>query len=421
MVMLSRIRIPEISQGAQFVFFLFCIVTLTYWTPGSMADASIYFNGGEKLLQGLDPYDGSSPFFSAPTGAKFMFLVGELLRITHFPVIWNIVNILGVSFFFYFVLTFFNTRKYLLLTTSLLLLTAPVREMVVNNQVTGFVLGLTSLSIYLAARMNSNLSKVLFFLPIFFSFELKPNLIIGFLIYYIWVHRATAFLRYWFSIGVILLINTLIFRNEYLQWMRNLSSHGLKNITGFESLGLSTLAFESNILDYNGARFFGIVLFMIIFLYYLTSYVSKSEMFSFSLAPLVALSFPYLHLLDLVIALPFIIPRILQQKNSRMLAPIIFIVIYLPRPSESEVKNLAIILITVLVSALQLCANKLIQEFALSVLTGFAVIISNFFLPLDRLSDHEIQNFTTVRSWFVICLVLVVIQFQNKTRIGALT
>lgn len=420
MVMLSRIQIPEISQRVQFVFFLFSLVALTYWAPGSMADTSIYFNGGDKLLHGLDPYDGSSPFFSAPTGAKFMYLVGKLLLISHFPFVWTIVNILGVSVFFYVVLKSLNTQRYLVFFVSLLLLTAPVREMVVNNQVTGFVLGITSLSIYLATRLNSISAKVILFLPIFFSFELKPNLIVGFLIYYIWVHRATAFLRYWLSIGAILLLNTLIFRNEYLQWMRNLSSQGLKNITGFESLGLSTLAFESNILDHNGARVFGIVLFMITFLYYLTSYVAKSEMFSFSLAPLVALSFPYLHLLDLVIALPFIIPRMLQQKNSRMLAPILFIVIYLPRPSESEIKNLAIILITVLVSALQLFANKLIQEFVLSVFTGFAVIISNFFLPLERLSDHEIQNFTTLRSWFVICLVLLVIQFQNKKPVSGL-
>lgn len=412
--MLSRIRIPEISQRAQFLLFLFCIVALSYWAPGSMADAFIYFNGGDKLLHGMDPYDGSSPFFSAPTGAKFMYLVGKSLLITQFPFIWTVVNILGVSAFFYVVLKFFNTQRYLMLTASLLLLTAPVREMVVNNQVTGFVLGLTSLSIYLAARLDSSSGKALLFLPIFLSFELKPNLIIGFLIYYLWTHRGLSFLRCWLPIGVILVSNTMIFSNQYLRWIKNVSSQGLKNITGFESLGLSTLAYESNILGYESARMLGVVLFIFTFLFYFSTFLTKNENLSFSFAPLLTLSFPYLHLLDLIIALPFIIPRILQQKNHRVLAPILCAVIYFPRPSESGIKNLAIILLTILISGLQLRENRNFREFGISVFTGFAVVLSNLTLPLNNLSDHEIQNFTALRTWLVVCIVLLVIQFQSR-------
>ena len=295
-----------------------------------------------------------------------------------------------------------------LVIIAILLVSSPVREMVVNNQVTGFVLGVTSLSIYFAQRSGSSIRVLLLLFPIFISFELKPNLILGFLIYYLWAHRTVFGFRSSLAISAILTLNLLVFRFEYLDWIKFIFTQGAKNITGFESLGLSTLAFEANILSYDSARFLSLALFAISLLLIFGSFSTGSSVQTFALTPLVALSFPYLHLLDLIVALPFIVARVLQEARIRFLTPLVIVVIYLPRPSDSLAKYLAITLMVLLVSVSQLVETGKLQEFLLSVFAGFTIIVSNFSLPLQDLSDHEIQNFSVLRVWLIFVVLLLV-------------
>ena len=299
-------------------------------------------------------------------------------------------------------------EKNALVIIAILLVSSPVREMVVNNQVTGFVLGVTSLSIYFAQRSGSTIRVLLLLFPIFISFELKPNLILGFLIYYLWAHRTVFGFRSSLAISAILTLNLLVFRFEYLDWIKFIFTQGAKNITGFESLGLSTLAFEANILSYDSARFLSLALFAISLLLIFGSFSTGSSVQTFALTPLVALSFPYLHLLDLIVALPFIVARVLQEARIRFLTPLVIVVIYLPRPSDSLAKYLAITLMVLLVSVSQLVETGKLQEFLLSVFAGFTIIVSNFSLPLQDLSDHEIQNFSVLRVWLIFVVLLLV-------------
>jgi hypothetical protein len=406
--MLSRIWIPEISQRVQFLIYLLSFASLIHWVSHSLADTSIYLGGGDKLIHGLNPYDGSSPLFSAPTGTKFLYFAGVILHIEQLPIMWNIVNILGVSIFFFLVLRILALEKYALVITAMLLISAPVREMVVNNQVTGFVLGVTSLSIYFAQNLGSSVRVLLLLFPIFISFELKPNLILGFLIYYLWVHRRVFGLRSSLALSAILALNLLVFRFEYLDWIKFIFTQGAENIVGFESLGLSTLAYEANILGYDSARILGVALFVISLILIFGSISTGSSVRTFALTPLVALSFPYLHLLDLIVALPFIIARVLREAHIRFLTPLVIVVIFLPRPSDSLAKYLAIILMVLLVSVSQLVETGKFQEFLLSVFVGFTVIVSNYSLPLQDLSDHEIQNFSVLRVWLIFGVLLLV-------------
>jgi len=306
------------------------------------------------------------------------------------------------------VLRILALEKNELVIIAILLVSSPVREMVVNNQVTGFVLGVTSLSIYFAQRSGSSIRVLLLLFPIFISFELKPNLILGFLIYYLWAHRTVFGFRSSLAISAILTLNLLVFRFEYLDWIKFIFTQGAKNITGFESLGLSTLAFEANILSYDSARFLSLALFAISLLLIFGSFSTGSSVQTFALTPLVALSFPYLHLLDLIVALPFIVARVLQEARIRFLTPLVIVVIYLPRPSDSLAKYLAITLMVLLVSVSQLVETGKLQEFLLSVFAGFTIIVSNFSLPLQDLSDHEIQNFSVLRVWLIFVVLLLV-------------
>jgi hypothetical protein len=224
----------------------------------------------------------------------------------------------------------------------------------------------------------------------------------------LWVHRRVFSFRSSLTISVILALNVLIFRFEYLDWIKFVFTQGAKNITGFESLGLSTLAFEANILSYDSARFLGLALFAISLLLIFGSFSTGSSLQTFALTPLVALSFPYLHLLDLIVALPFIVAKVLQEARIRFLTPLVIVVIYLPRPSDSLAKYLAITLMVLLVSVSQLVETGKLQEFLLSVFAGFTVIVSNFSLPLRDLSDLEIQNFSVLRVWLIFVLLLLV-------------
>jgi hypothetical protein len=264
------------------------------------------------------------------------------------------------------------------------------------------------LSIYFAQNLGSSVRVLLLLFPIFISFELKPNLILGFLIYYLWVHRRVFGLRSSLALSAILALNLLVFRFEYLDWIKFIFTQGAENIVGFESLGLSTLAYEANILGYDSARILGVALFVISLILIFGSISTGSSVRTFALTPLVALSFPYLHLLDLIVALPFIIARVLREAHIRFLTPLVIVVIFLPRPSDSLAKYLAIILMVLLVSVSQLVETGKFQEFLLSVFVGFTVIVSNYSLPLQDLSDHEIQNFSVLRVWLIFGVLLLV-------------
>lgn len=397
--------------------YLLSFFALTQWATNSLADTSIYYLGGEKLSQGQNPYDGSSPFFSAPLGARFIFLLGKSLQIVNYPVIWNVVNIVGVSCFFFVILSELKLKHHILLWISLLLLTAPVREMVVNNQITGLVLGFAALSILLSRSTQAPIIHFLLLIPIYLAFELKPNLIFGLLLYYFWINRKSV--RNYTSILIAgpFVITFMILQNEYINWLTNITSQGARSITGFESLGISTLAYESNILSFEFARALGLALFAITFLLYSRLFLKKDGELIFSMIPLFALTFPYLHLLDLIVALPFVLPMVIRRKSVLSLAPIVFAVVFLPRPSESLFKNLAIVALILVIAFVQYQNNMNRIEFILSLSSGITLIVSNYYLMLADLSDHAIQNYTVLRTWFIILIVMYGINSERITSI----
>ena len=404
--MLSRILRLEFSQKAQFSVLILCSLVLTRWWSGSLADTSIYYGGGERLFNAENPYDGNSQFFSAPTGAKFLFLVGNLLSITNYPFIWQIVNILGLSLFFFFVLNELGIKSHSVLFTGLLLICAPVREMVVNNQITGYVLGLGSLSILITRKFHSQGVLVLFTVLIYLSFELKPNLLIGLLIYFLWKNRK-IFTQY--SIFLLIILQTLLvvmFHSEYVEWFSHVTSQGAGKLTGFESLGLSTLVYESDLLSYENARYFGLTIFIISALFYVFSLRKQDSKVLLFLIPLLTLTFPYIHLLDLVVALPLIIPSIFRERMLRFMGPAVIAILVLPRPSDSIVKNSAIMVLVMVFSSFQYFVNRSLKDFSSAFLLGILMVISNFLLWSSETSDHSIQNFTVTRVWLLFMGIL---------------
>lgn len=390
-----------------------CLLTLTYWAPNSLADTSIYFNGGRKLVHGFNPYDGSSPFFSAPLGGKFLFTVGRLLQIEQFPIVWQMVNIFGVSLFFLVIMKLQNAYISAVPLIGILLLTAPVREMVVNNQVTGFALGVSSLVIYLSDKFKSQFLTTLLFLPMYCVFELKPNIVLGLLAYYLLRNRNLFLNVHGIFILVVLFFNLTIFSDQYILWFKYITSQGVSNITGFESLGLSTLLFESSLLGLDSARRLGVLIFLFVLAVYVLQVKRKSLQSHFIFMPLITVTFPYLHLIDLITALPFIFPKILEVRRLRFLTPLVFTLIFLPRPSISPPKNLLIVLLVFIGGWLMFRFHANFDDFGFSILVGLCVFAANPLALNKNLNEHAIQNFTVLRVWLILVIVLILLSVEN--------
>ncbi len=420
--MLSRISRTEISLRTEFVFFSVCFLFLTLRGPHSLADSSIYFSGGQKLVAGIDPYDGGSPIFSAPLGSRFFYVVGKSLNIVHFPIIWQIVNIVGVSFFFFIFLRELKFKFYTTSISGLLLLSAPVREMVINNQVTGFVLGIAAICIYFSKVFANKFLKISLLIPIYLACELKPNLIFGFLVYFLWTNRSwyKEFLSV-FLFGFLLLYQFGIL-NEYGDWISHISTQGYRNLTGFESLGLSSLLFEADIFNFETARIAGISLFALSLVLLAVVLFKREEKVILVVIPLIGLAFPYLHYLDLIVALPFVISILFQDRHLAMLIPMFLSLLYLPRPSESFTKNALIICVIIVVSYMQYTVNKDIILFSISLFLGVYLVLTNYLVMSFALSDHVIQNFTVLRSLllvFIIVISAVIKSFGSHVSQGA--
>lgn len=412
--MLPRISLRDISQRYQLLIYGTCLLTLSYWAPNSLADTSIYFNGGRKLVHGFNPYDGSSPFFSAPLGGKFLFAVGQLLQIEQFPIVWQMVNIFGVSLFFLVIMKLQNADIFTIPLMSILLLTAPVREMVVNNQVTGFALGVSSLVIYLSDKFKSQFLTTLLFLPMYCVFELKPNIVLGLLTYYLLSNRNSFLNAHGIFILVVLFFNLTIFSDQYILWLKYITSQGVSNITGFESLGLSTLFFESSILGLDSAKRLGLLIFLFVLAVYVFQVKQKSLQSHIIFIPLITVTFPYLHLIDLIIALPFIFPRILEVRRLRFLTPLVFTLTFLPRPSISPPKNLLIVVLIIIVGWLMFRIHANLVGFCFSIFVGLFVFAANPLVLNKNLTEHAIQNFTVLRVWLILVIVLILFFLENE-------
>jgi hypothetical protein len=95
------------------------------------------------------------------------------------------------------------------------------------------------------------------------------------------------------------------------------------------------------------------------------------------------------------------------------LSPLVIVVTFLPRPSDSLAKCLVMTLLVLIVSAFHLTETGKFRESLLSAFAGFTFIVSNYSLPLQNLSDHEIQNYTVLRIWLIFVILLLAGNFYS--------
>jgi hypothetical protein len=417
--MLSRNRSLQIPLIIQVSVFVVCVTSLAFWLPNSLADTSIYFSGGQKIFEGTDAYDGNSPFFSGPTGSAVFYLLGKLLFIESFPLVWQLVNIIGLCIFFYLVLQSFRIQRYTLIIIGFLLLSAPVREMVVNNQVTGFTIGLASGVIYCSSKFTSRISTIAGLLLLSLLFELKPNLVFGFVLIFLYLNRSRIKLVTFSFISIVTSFLLLTGPKVYSDWIDFIRISGTDRITGYESLGISSFLFENGILNLSSARSLGILLFLLSFLFALFLLIRTNAKLWPLIVPLLVLAFPYIHYLDFIVVVPFVCIILLTTGNLAALASTVLVLLYLPQPSVSVSKNLLVFAIVLLVAGFQQLRGVQTVRIISCFVLGFFLIPLNFWIDSFGLIDHRLQVVTVVRAWAVIVFALFLVSFQSLVRYRA--
>jgi len=400
----------------QISVFVVCLTCLAFWLPNSLADTSIYFSGGRKIVEGIDAYNGDSPFFSGPTGSAAFYFLGKLLLIERFPFVWQLVNVLGLCFFFYFILKSFRIQRYTLIIIGLLLLSAPVREMIVNNQVTGFAIGLSSSVVYFSSKFTGWVSTTASLILLTLLFEFKPNLALGFVLYFLYLNRNQIKLLTFSVISILVGFLWLTGPGVYSNWINFIRFSGSEKLTGYESLGISSFLFENGLLDLNSARNLGVLLFVLSLAFSLF-YLIRSNSESWTLAvPFLVLMFPYIHYLDFVSVVPFICVILLRKESMAALASTVLVLLYLPQPSASFSKNLLIMAIILFVAGFQYLSGVPTKWVITSFMLGFVLIPLNYWIDTFDLIGHSLQVVTLVRAWAVIMFVLILFSFQPLSR-----
>jgi hypothetical protein len=414
--MLSRNRSLRIPLVVQIFVFIVCVTFLAFWLPNSLADTSIYFSGGQKIVEGIDAYNGDSPFFSGPTGSAAFYFLGKLLLIERFPFVWHLVNVLGLCFFFYFILKLFRIESHRLIIIGLLLLSAPVREMIVNNQVTGFAIGLSSSVIYFSSKFTGRVSTAASLILLALLFEFKPNLVLGFVLYFLYLNRSQIKLLTFSSISTLAGFLWLTGPEVYSNWIDFIRFSGSEKLTGYESLGISSFLFENDLLNLNSARNLGVLLFVLSLAFSLCHLTrSNSESWTFAV-PFLVLTFPYIHYLDFVSVVPFICVILLRKESVAALASAALVLLYLPQPSANVSKNLLIMAIVLFVAGFQYLSGVPTKWVIASFILGFVLIPVNYWIDTFDLIGHSLQVVTVARAWAVIVLLLILICLQSLSR-----
>lgn len=400
----------------QISVFVVCVTCLTFWLPNSLADTSIYFSGGQKIVEGADAYNGDSPFFSGPTGSAVFYFLGKLLLIERFPLVWQLVNVLGLCFFFYFILKSFKIQRYTLLIISLLLLSAPVREMIVNNQVTGFAIGLSSSVIYFSSKFTGWVSTTASLILLALLFEFKPNLVLGFVLYFLYLNRNQIKLLTFSLISILAGFLWLTGPEVYSDWIFFIRTSGSEKLTGYESLGISSFLFENGFLNLNSARNLGVLLFVFSLAFTLILLIrSNSESWTLAV-PFLVLMFPYIHYLDFISVVPFLCVILLRKESLAALASAVLVLLYLPQPSASVSKNLLIMALLLFIAGFQYLYGVPAKWVIASFMLGFVLIPLNYWIDTFDLIGHSLQVVTVVRAWVVIVLLLILMSFQSLSR-----
>lgn len=207
----------------------------------SLRDYRVWISGGENLWNGQNPFEIDEILKSGVFSSQTIFLIRQIFpNPQSFFSTFQFLNLTALLFFLW--QNRLLTKKFTFISFALVL-SSSTREILVNGQITGLMLGVFALlqrylptsihgaSKYLPFRFASITQNIVCGLAIFFLLDIKPNVTL-FPILLLIIHTKNYSACY---SGFILWISHLIFsslivgNNLLISWYQNLT-----NVTSYE-------------------------------------------------------------------------------------------------------------------------------------------------------------------------------------------
>ena len=184
----KQIKVFTLKNAVIFLGLTVHIVLLIRYRS-QMGDFGDFVKAGDLIWENTNPYT-SLMYVNSPVSAVLAYGLNKILPFIFFPAFWQILNIVGIFAFFRLWLRK-EVSSNLLLAIALLSFLNVTRALVANVQVTGLVLGAFALGVLLAQKGKS---PFLVMLPIWVAAEIKPQLALGLIVFFLF-HKGIHFAR----------------------------------------------------------------------------------------------------------------------------------------------------------------------------------------------------------------------------------
>lgn len=389
----NLIKIFSSSLASIIVFTSIAIILIINYSL-NLADFGDYIKAGALIKDRINPYE-QLMYANSPISAIFFYLVSWMLPFPILPIMVHSLNILGVLLFLnWYVGKRFNTLHVNLLAITLLL--GVGRALFGNVQVTGITLGLLALAFRLDHKLKSSYFSLLLIL---IALEIKPQIVIPFLIFYIFKSEG-IFKKITFLFFSALILHTIV----EIYFGNNLHLTWLKKVVRFSNNSILPASYEisiwkaiNQILEQQQFLRF-ISLFSIVFILILVAKYSKSNP---EKAFFLALMFPifnsYVHLYDYVGILLIAIKYVNLKKSESLFLILPFLFFF---PLSTNLFLISMIIELLLISTI--INNK--GLFWISIgLVSCQIITYSFVFNLNQ--EIQMSIYLSLFTFFLSCYV----------------
>ena len=197
----------------------------------SFHDFQTFIDAAGLLRNRTNPY--SNEFFLNSFSLAYpLNLYSKLLPLPIGPVLWNLLNVLGIGISVLIIssqnLKNLHDIKFLFVF-CLIIATSPARAMFASVQHTGVILGFLSISFYILNKkgtINAQKNQITASVLIFLAFEFKPQFVIGYLIALLFT-KKDRLVTFFFSILILFIHSgvSILFKMPLdLFWLQRLLS-----------------------------------------------------------------------------------------------------------------------------------------------------------------------------------------------------
>ena len=408
----KQIKIFTLKNAVIFLGFIVHIALLIRYRS-QMGDFGDFVKAGDLIWENTNPYT-SLMYVNSPVSAVLAYGLNKILPFIFFPAFWQILNIVGILAFFRLWLRK-EVNSNLLLAIALLSFLNVTRALVANVQVTGLVLGAFALGVLLAQKGKS---PFLVMLPIWVAAEIKPQLALGLIVFFLF-HQGIHFARIAILTFYVFISHLLIeikysgfIHSEWIEKVLNYSKTSLNE--GYEvsywkgiALSLGEIPAMKTIS----------VLILIINLGFIL-YMSMKSHTNWAIFGALVLPFQntYLHLYDLAPLGVLVILGALHYSNySIVLLAILFIQLF---PMSLETQFIAVLIFVFIVLIKDFKLKNMIKNLAAYT---FVLLIGYLSATLLDNRSEEVQIIFSLVFPSMLLLFINARKFANLFELGSIS